>query len=144
MNIHVSNSLSHPLSVIVATVAILALALPGLARATPDPAVAETIEYLIASVSESDLTFIRNGKRYAGSEAAEHMRKKYDYFDDDIVSAEDFIRLAATRSLMSGKPYYVVLADGTRTKTADWLGTRLGEYRLQMAEQALAQEFENE
>ena len=144
MNIHVSNSLSHPLSVIVATVAMLALALPGLARATPDPAVAETIEYLIASVSESDLTFIRNGKRYAGNEAAEHMRKKYDYFDDDIVSAEDFIRLAATRSLMSGKPYYVVLADGTRTKTADWLGTRLGEYRLQMAEQALAQESENE
>jgi hypothetical protein len=144
MNIHVSNSLSHPLSVIVATVTMLALTLPGLARATPDAAVAETIEYLIASVSESDLTFIRNGKRYAGNEAAEHMRKKYDYFDDDIVSAEDFIRLAATRSLMSGKPYYVVLADGTRTKTADWLGTRLGEYRLQMAEQALAQESENE
>jgi hypothetical protein len=144
MNIHVSNSLSHPLSVIVATVTMLALTLPGLARATPDAAVAETIEYLIASVSESDLTFIRNGKRYAGNEAAVHMRKKYDYFDDDIVSAEDFIRLAATRSLMSGKPYYVVLADGTRTKTADWLGTRLGEYRLQMAEQALAQESENE
>ncbi|MDH3932705.1 MAG: DUF5329 domain-containing protein, partial [Chromatiales bacterium] len=78
MNIHVSNSLSHPLSVIVATVTMLALTLPGLARATPDAAVAETIEYLIASVSESDLTFIRNGKRYAGSEAAEHMRKKYD------------------------------------------------------------------
>jgi hypothetical protein len=105
--------------------------------------VAETIDFLIASVAQSDLTFVRNGKRYAGPEAAEHMRKKYDYFDDDIVSAEDFIRLAATRSLLSGKPYFVILADGTRAKTADWLGSRLNDYRLQTAQQTPAGESED-
>ncbi len=116
---------------IAACLVILAPTLSGIASASPTPETAEAIEYLIAGVADSGLTFIRNGKSYSGSDAAEHMRKKYEYFDDDIVSAEDFIRLAASRSLISGKPYYVVLGDGTRTKTADWLGARLAEYRQQ-------------
>lgn len=134
---------SKPLSLAIAMIAILSVSLPGFARAMPDPAMAETIEFLIASVAQSDLTFVRNGKRYTGPEAAEHMRKKYDYFDDDIASAEDFIRLAATRSLLSGKPYFVILADGTRAQTADWLGARLNEYRLQTAQETPAVESED-
>ncbi len=136
------NTVPRPLSMAIALGAILSLLVSGFARAAPDPAVAETIEYLIASVAESDLTFVRNGKRYDGPKAAEHMRKKYDYFDDDIASAEDFIRLAATRSLMSGKPYFVILTDGTRTKTADWLGSRLSEYRMHTAQKSAAAESE--
>ena len=123
----------HSTFSIAACLVILATALPGIASASPTPETAEAIEYLIAGVADSGLTFIRNGKRYTGPDAAEHMRKKYEYFDEDIASAEDFIRLAASRSLISGKPYYVVLGDGTRTKTADWLGARLDEYRQRQA-----------
>lgn len=120
--------------------ALLIVATTAPVRATPEPAAADAIEHLISLVADSELTFVRNGKRYEGADAADHMRKKYEYFDDDIASPEDFIRLAASRSLISGKPYFVILSDGSRTKTADWLGARLLEYQETLnAEQAVAE-----
>jgi hypothetical protein len=86
------------------------------------------IEHLLGSVAASDLQFMRNGKAHTGAEAADHMRRKYNHFDDRIQSADDFIDLAATKSMMSGKKYTVRTADGDMA-TADWLRAVLADYR---------------
>ena len=71
---------------------------------------------------------MRNGKAHTGTEAAEHMRRKYNHFDDRIRSADDFIDLAATKSMISGKKYTVSTAGGEMA-TADWLRAVLADYR---------------
>ena len=60
--------------------ALLIVATTAPVRATPEPAAADAIEHLISLVADSELTFVRNGKRYEGAAAADHMRKKYEYF----------------------------------------------------------------
>ncbi len=88
-----------------------------------------SVAFLMEQVARSNLTFIRNGTPHEGSEAAEHMLKKYHHFQRKIRRPEDFIRLAGTRSLLSGKPYQVVTADGMKVPTADWLQARLDACR---------------
>ena len=89
----------------------------------------QTIRYLLDYVAQSDATFIRNGEDHTGKEAAEHFQAKYDHFKKDIRTPEDFIRLAASKSLMSGKPYLVKTKDGKVVACAEWLGKVLAEYR---------------
>ncbi|MCH7980334.1 MAG: DUF5329 family protein [Proteobacteria bacterium] len=89
---------------------------------------AAAIEYLLDSVAASDLQFMRNGKAHTGAKAAEHMRRKYEHFNDRIQSADDFIDLAATKSTISGKQYTVRTTDGEMA-TADWLHSILTDYR---------------
>lgn len=89
---------------------------------------AQIIDYLIGRVAGSPLTFIRNGKEYSSEQAAAHIRKKYDYFKSRIETPEDFIRLCASRSLVSGKPYEVVAPDGVVTLQS-WLYHILAMYR---------------
>jgi hypothetical protein len=93
----------------------------------------QTIDYLLDYVSQSGLTFRRNGKSYSAPEAAGHMRRKYEHFRDDIGSAEDFIRLSATRSLVSGNLYTLVDEDGRELTTGEWLTRVLFEYRSSTA-----------
>lgn len=69
----------------------------------------ETIVYLLAFVAKSDCTFIRNDQSYTDTQASRHMQDKRRYFKDQIVTPEDFIRLAATKSLQTGQPYMVRL-----------------------------------
>ena len=69
----------------------------------------EEIDHLLRFVAASPCAFIRNGVTYAGAQAADHIRDEYDYYRNDIHSAEDFIALAATKSAMSGRPYLVQL-----------------------------------
>jgi len=87
----------------------------------------QTIQFLIGTVSHSNLVFVRNGKSYNSTEAAEHIREKYDYFRSRIETPQDFIRLCASKSLLSGKPYLVVTAQST-IPTAKWLEQKLAEY----------------
>lgn len=86
-------------------------------------------EHLIAAVENSGLTFIRNGNRATGDKAAQHIRRKYQHFRDEITTPEEFIELTATRSLMTGKAYEVILADGQRMPLKDWMLERLQQYR---------------
>lgn len=88
-----------------------------------------TCEHLISAVASSGLTFIRNGNRAAGGKAAQHIRRKYEHFQDQITTPEEFIELTATRSLMTGKAYEVILADGKRMPLKDWLLDILRLYR---------------
>lgn len=99
------------------------------AYAETGPSSQRAIEYLLVSVEHSDLIFIRNGKSYTPKEAAAHLKAKYDYFKGAIVTPEDFIRLAGSKSELSGKPYLVETRDGQRVTSAEWLLRVLAEYR---------------
>ena len=94
------------------------------------------VTHLLKETGESGATFIRNKKSHDAKEAAEHMKKKYEHFvkKGKIKTAEDFIRLAATKSLISGKPYKLKLPDGTEHLTAEWMTEALKTYREQTAQ----------
>jgi hypothetical protein len=87
------------------------------------------IQDLLAFVENSGVTFIRNGKKHNATDAAEHLRKKRDHYQKDIRTPEDFIRLTATKSLMSGKKYQVVTREGKTLLASDWLLAALGRLR---------------
>jgi hypothetical protein len=89
----------------------------------------ETIAYLLAFVAKSDCTFIRNGQFYAGKQASTHMQLKRRYFKGQIVTPEDFIRLAATKSLQTGQPYLVRTKEGEELRCEEWMKEVLKEYR---------------
>lgn len=89
----------------------------------------DVIGYLLAYVKNSGVVFIRNNKEHTAQEAEEHMRKKYDHFKEKIHSPEDFIALAGTKSLLSGRPYRVRLKNGKTMLSKKWLEVALEEYR---------------
>jgi hypothetical protein len=89
----------------------------------------DTIRYLLDFVSKSDCTFIRNGVPHTGKEAANHFRSKYEHFESEIKTPEDFIQMSATKSMITGKPYLVKTTEGTVIPCADWLGKVLADYR---------------
>ena len=97
----------------------------GLALAADDP----EIEYLLETVAQSEHQFMRNGEAHAGPEAADHLRKKYEYRSDEIDGAEAFIEQAASGSWLSGEPYRVQMSDGGTELTRVWLSARLAEFR---------------
>ena len=103
---------------------LLILAMP-MARADP---LADEIAHLIDFVRHSSCTFIRNGSEYSGGEAADHIRAKYEHFKDEIRTVEDFIDRAASKSLVSGKPYEVRCA-GKMMPAADWIRAEDADYR---------------
>ena len=89
----------------------------------------ETIQYLLEFVKKSDCIFIRNDVEHTAAEAAAHMQRKYAHFKNKIQTPEDFIRLTATRSLMTGRLYYVRLGDGKKITSETWLLQALEKYR---------------
>ena len=86
------------------------------------------ITALLLFVEQSECTFIRNGNHYNGTEARGHIETKYDYFKEKIATTEDFIELAATKSVMSGK-LYRVLCKEQEMNLADWLLAELDKLR---------------
>jgi len=95
---------------------------------TPQSEPEAAIEFLLARVASSDLQFVRNGKVHASPEAVKHMRRKYEYYKNRIETAEDFIALAATKSMISGKQY-TIRSDAGEEPAAEWLNSVLAEYR---------------
>ena len=89
----------------------------------------ETIQYLLAFVKNSGVLFFRNDKEHTAGEAATHMQRKYAHFKNEIKTPEDFIRLTATKSLMTGRLYYVILKDGEKITSEAWLLKALDAYR---------------
>ena len=88
------------------------------------------INYLLAFVENSDCTFIRHNKAHTAKEAVAHIQKKYDYFKNKIKTPEDFIRLAASKSMLSGSPYMVRTKAGKLIKSKTWLLEALADYRI--------------
>ncbi len=87
------------------------------------------IAHLFKYVTESPCVFIRNGKEYPGNEAAEHMKKKYDYFKRRITTAEEFIELSATKSTMSKKQYQIRCQNNDIVTSKSWLTNELNAFR---------------
>jgi hypothetical protein len=117
-------------SLIIAVIAIFLATTMVLAEDTrPRENIDETIAYLVAFVAKSDCTFIRNGQSYTGKQASVHMQDKRRYFKGRIVTPEDFIRLAATKSLQTGQPYMVRSKEGKELRCDEWLKKVLKEYR---------------
>lgn len=89
---------------------------------------AETTQ-LLTFIETSGCEMERNGKRHPPDEAARHVARKYEYFKKRIATAEDFIRLAAAGSTVSGKPYLALCPGAAPTPTAKWLTDELTRLR---------------
>jgi Family of unknown function (DUF5329) len=89
----------------------------------------QTIDFLLHRINTADATFIRNGQEHTPAEAVAHVRAKYENFKKNINTPEDFIRLAATKSLVSGQPYLVRTRDGKEIPLNGWLTNALREHR---------------
>ena len=84
---------------------------------------------MLSYVSTSSCVYERNGDLYAGFEAVKHIKKKYDYYKDNVKTAEDFIKYAATKSTLSGKKYKIHCPELDVQDSSDWLLEELAKYR---------------
>jgi hypothetical protein len=91
----------------------------------------ESIKYLLDYVAKSDATFIRNGQTHTPQEAVNHIKAKYEHFKSEIKTPEDFIRLSASKSLLTGQPYLVRTRDGKEMQLDAWLTAALKNHRGQ-------------
>ena len=87
------------------------------------------IDHLLTYVEHTQCSYIRNGDAHDGPDARSHIQRKYDYFYDDIESTEDFIRLSATKSTMSGDKYYIACPNEPKIQSSQWLLDELHRYR---------------
>lgn len=89
------------------------------------------VEHLLDFIKSSACHMNRNGDVASGEVAQQHIKLKYDHFRSKIKTTEEFIKLAATKSTMSGK-YYTVDCDGNNSiLVKDWLRNELQRYRAQ-------------
>ncbi|MEO6036049.1 MAG: DUF5329 family protein [Verrucomicrobiota bacterium] len=95
------------------------------ARAMPE------IEALLQFVKELDgTTFVRNGDEHTAKEAESHLRIKWSHQKSKIATVEDFVRLCATKSSISGKAYLIRFKDGSEEEAAKVLLKQLRMIRL--------------
>lgn len=83
-----------------------------------------TIEHLLAEIKASNCTFYRNNKAYQAPDVITHIKRKHEYFRKKIKNTQDFIRLAATKSELSGKLYLIECQDG-KEPLGEWLTRKL-------------------
>ena len=93
----------------------------------------QTINYLLDYAAKSDATFIRNGQTHTAQEAVDHIKAKYEHFKSEIKTPEDFIRLSASKSLLTGQPYLVRTKDGKEIQLSAWLTDALKAHRNEIA-----------
>jgi hypothetical protein len=87
---------------------------------------ADKIQYLISSIDTlSGVEFIRNGKVYGARKAAAHLRFKLKMAGDRVKTAEDFIRLCASKSSLSGEPYRIRFSDNVTVEAEVFFHNRL-------------------
>jgi len=92
---------------------VLLLPLAASAAAPTTLTESEKIEQLILSVQNlPGAVFIRNGSEHNAADAASHLRLKWKNFGKRIKTAEDFIRLCASQSYLTGRKYQIRFADG--------------------------------
>jgi hypothetical protein len=110
-------------------IAIAVLALFSGSVGAQDSIDKKQIEFLISSVENlNGEKFIRNGSEYDGKEAAEHLRMKLQNAGGKVQTADDFIRLCASKSFLSGKPYMIRSSDGKTRKSEEYFREKLKQY----------------
>jgi hypothetical protein len=96
---------------------------------TPDALEERKIQYLIAVIENlHDAQFVRNDVAYGGKAAADHLRLKRRNAGSKVATADDFIRLCASVSSMSGTPYQIRFSDGRVVSSEAFLRERLAEF----------------
>jgi Family of unknown function (DUF5329) len=112
-----------------AVICLLVLSIAVLAHAADSMSVeGRKIDYLIASIETlQGAQFIRNGTAYDAKQAADHLRLKLRTAGPRVVTAEDFIRLCASVSSVSGIPYQIRFADGRVVSSQAYLRQKLAE-----------------
>jgi len=110
---------------------LLLLPLPAWAG---DGEVRVEIDHLIGYITESPCRFIRNGEEHAAGVALTHIMKKYNYFREEIDSAEVFIDRCASKSILSGQSYRVRCPGREPVETRTWLLEELQRFRKERRE----------
>ena len=111
------------------TIVLFALIVPGAAHGDVPEAERHEVVHLLEFLRSSPCMMERNGKKHSGEDAYAHVKKKYDYFRDDITTSEEFIDYSASKSTMSGKYYLIYCPDQPPTRSRDWLLEELRKYR---------------
>ncbi len=101
-----------------------------LADAQPPINVQIEVNFLLGYVEGSGCDFNRNGTWHDSKAAQAHLRDKYDYLAarNMIITAEDFIEKAATKSSFTGRPYEVRCSDGVIVSSNQWLHAELARF----------------
>jgi hypothetical protein len=110
-------------------VALVGIVMSTFANTSSAESLDQTIDYLLDYVGQSNATFIRNRQTHTPAEAVAHIKAKYEHFKSEIKTPEDFIRLSASKSLLTGKPYLVRTADGKEMHLDAWLTEALKHHR---------------
>jgi hypothetical protein len=109
---------------------------PGNTASNPSHEAAR-IEALIVSVEQAKgMVFIRNGEEHDALAAGAHLRMKWKRAGSRVRTAEDFIKVCATESSMSGQKYQIRFADGHVVNSADYFNGQL--HRIDAASKAAA------
>ena len=85
------------------------------------------IQQLLNLVSESNCSFVRNGKTRSSRESVKHINRKYAHYEQDIDSIGSFIELTATKSLFTGKQY-LDHCDDQVMSSAEWMHRKVTEF----------------
>ena len=109
--------------------AFLFIVLTAAVPASSEDSMSQEIDHLLQYIESSNCIFIRNGSESSATEARAHIQTKYDIFKNRIKNTEDFIKYAATKSSISGKPYKV-RCNGQETLNADWLNAELKKLEI--------------
>jgi hypothetical protein len=70
-------------------------------------------------------SFVRNGESHSAQDAVQHFRMKWCRQSKAVETAEDFIRLCATKSSKSGQAYLIKFKDGAESESAQVLEKQL-------------------
>lgn len=99
------------------------------------PAARAEIDALLGRLLSSDCQFFRNGSWHTASEAKAHLLRKLEYLEgrDAVKSTEQFIRLGASSSSTSGKPYLVKCGASAPMESEAWLSNELQSLRAPAA-----------
>ncbi|MEZ5488992.1 MAG: DUF5329 family protein [Gammaproteobacteria bacterium] len=100
--------------------------LPGRAGAE---AMDDEIDFLINSVGRDGCNLVRNGRKYSGREAREHLRSKRELNAKLFNSTEGFIEIIASKSATSGNPYLIDCRGQPRQTSNAWFWSLLENYR---------------
>jgi len=116
-------------NILVTAFVILALFSGAVKVSAQDNIEKKKIEFLISSVENvKGVKFIRNGSEHDGKEAAMHLRMKLQTAGGYVQTVDDFIRLCASNSFITGKPYMIRYSDGKTIKSEEYFREKLKEY----------------
>jgi hypothetical protein len=110
---------------------LLILSIGPLAYAVdPGSVEGQKIAYPLASIETlQGAQFIRNGTAYNAKAAADHLRLKLRMASSRIVTADDYIRLSASASSISGTPYQIRFPDGSVVSSEAYMKHKLVEFK---------------